>query len=185
MVRRADLGIGFQLHALPLLGHPITSPLLWVPMTLLWIWLLTHAFNLIEGLDGLSGGLAFIAGLTLRECLQNRQLGLKPVGFVDDDLVKVGKNFNGYPVLGTGEEIPVLVDKHHIDTLLISSPEIPPGRVAWLQEVLEAMGVELQRCRIVLETVMGDGEGERREGWEGGNGERGEVTPVSRFTRER
>ncbi|MBI2202079.1 MAG: hypothetical protein HYU43_09100 [Armatimonadetes bacterium] len=99
-------------------------------------------------------------GLTLRECLQNRQLGLKPVGFVDDDPGKFGKNFNGYPVLGTGEEILALVAAHGIDTVLISSPEIPPGRVAWLQEVLEATGVELQRCRI----RAGGGEWARGQG---------------------
>jgi UDP-GlcNAc:undecaprenyl-phosphate GlcNAc-1-phosphate transferase len=59
------LGFGFQIHALPLLGHPISSQLLSIPLTLLWILLVTNAFNLIDGLDGLSGGLAFIAGLTL------------------------------------------------------------------------------------------------------------------------
>lgn len=81
-------------------------------------------------------------GLTLRECLQNRRLGLMPVGFVDDDPRKLGKSFNGYPVMGTREEIPALLDKYRIDTILLSSPDIPPERVAWLQEVSETKGVE-------------------------------------------
>jgi UDP-GlcNAc:undecaprenyl-phosphate GlcNAc-1-phosphate transferase len=57
--------LGFQIHGLPLLGYPISSQILSISLTLLWILLITNSFNLIDGLDGLSGGLAFIAGLTL------------------------------------------------------------------------------------------------------------------------
>ena len=38
---------------------------LWVPLTALWIVGVTNAFNLIDGLDGLAGGVAFISSMTL------------------------------------------------------------------------------------------------------------------------
>ncbi|WP_373897943.1 glycosyltransferase family 4 protein [Haloimpatiens sp. FM7315] len=39
--------------------------LIGVPLTILWVVGITNAFNLIDGLDGLSSGLAFIASMTI------------------------------------------------------------------------------------------------------------------------
>jgi UDP-GlcNAc:undecaprenyl-phosphate/decaprenyl-phosphate GlcNAc-1-phosphate transferase len=51
------------------LGIPFDGTLelgwLWIPLTALWIVGVTNAFNLIDGLDGLAGGVAFIATVTL------------------------------------------------------------------------------------------------------------------------
>ena len=58
--------------------------------------------------------------ILLREILNNSQLKMQPVGFIDDDYRKVGKKLQGYPILGTGKDLERLVDKHDIKGVLIS-----------------------------------------------------------------
>lgn len=58
--------------------------------------------------------------ILLRELLNNQRLGLKPLGFIDDDVLKTGKKLLGYPVLGTFQDMGTLAAKHHPMGLLIS-----------------------------------------------------------------
>src|SRR5689334_4906029 len=58
---------GFRISSIT---HPFSANLLhlgWFdfPATILWIVLITNAFNLIDGLDGLASGVAFIVSLTI------------------------------------------------------------------------------------------------------------------------
>ncbi|MGH9365069.1 MAG: glycosyltransferase family 4 protein, partial [Thermoanaerobaculia bacterium] len=54
--------LGPQIH---LFGHEITLGFFAVPLALLWIVGVTNAFNIVDGLDGLSAGLALISALSL------------------------------------------------------------------------------------------------------------------------
>lgn len=47
------------------MGEPIRIGLLAVPLSILWIVGVTNAFNLVDGLDGLSAGLALISSVSL------------------------------------------------------------------------------------------------------------------------
>jgi UDP-GlcNAc:undecaprenyl-phosphate GlcNAc-1-phosphate transferase len=58
--------------------------------------------------------------LLLREILNNPHLKLKPVGFVDDDVFKAGKQLQGFPILGTFEDMKLLQEEHHIEGIVIS-----------------------------------------------------------------
>ena len=57
-----------------------------------------------------------------RELRNNSFLGYLPVGFIDDDSQKVGRNIHGIPVLGTRLELPGLVKRHQIDEILVAVP---------------------------------------------------------------
>jgi UDP-GlcNAc:undecaprenyl-phosphate GlcNAc-1-phosphate transferase len=39
--------------------------------------------------------------LLLREILNNKTLNINPVGFLDDDPLKIGKNIQGFPIRGS------------------------------------------------------------------------------------
>lgn len=58
------IGAGIVISHVTLFG--VTMPLGWlsVVLTMAWLIVVTNAFNLIDGLDGLATGLAIIAGLT-------------------------------------------------------------------------------------------------------------------------
>jgi len=65
--------------------------------------------------------------MIVKEMLRNPQLGLSPVGFVDDDPVKHGARIHGMPVLGGRERIPELVRacESGVDEVIIAMPTAP------------------------------------------------------------
>ncbi len=66
---------------------------------------------------------AGVAGATImREFKLNPGLDYKPIGFVDDDLTKLGIRIHGKQVLGTANDIPALVEKHRVKCVLIAIP---------------------------------------------------------------
>src|ERR1700684_1175150 len=57
---------GVGVHRLDLLSSGRTLGAIWgLPLTVIWILLITNAFNLIDGLDGLAAGSAFFSTLVL------------------------------------------------------------------------------------------------------------------------
>lgn len=58
--------------------------------------------------------------LLLREILNNRALSVIPVGFIDDDPLKQGKKLQGYPVLGSLEDLSHLHEKYRLNGILVS-----------------------------------------------------------------
>jgi FlaA1/EpsC-like NDP-sugar epimerase len=66
---------------------------------------------------------AGVAGSTImRELKQNPNLDYKPIGFVDDDITKLGIKIHGKRVLGTTNDITALVEKHQVKCVLIAIP---------------------------------------------------------------
>ncbi len=58
--------------------------------------------------------------ILLREILNNKRLGIKPVGFIDDDFLKTGKKLLGYPVLGSFKELKEICKKFSVQGVLKS-----------------------------------------------------------------
>jgi len=66
---------------------------------------------------------AGVAGATImQEFKLNPGLDYKPIGFVDDDVTKLGIRIHGRKVLGTTNDIPALVEKHKVKCVLIAIP---------------------------------------------------------------
>jgi len=58
--------------------------------------------------------------LALREIRQNPDLGLEPIGFVDDDPEKVGSTVHGLPVVGRGDELRGLAREFGVDEVILT-----------------------------------------------------------------
>ncbi|MBW2366652.1 MAG: glycosyl transferase [Deltaproteobacteria bacterium] len=84
------------------------------------IFLDTWKRKTLSGHDVLIYGAGKGGEILLRELLNNQSLGLKPVGFIDDDILKNGKKLLGYPILGSFQELETVVKKHRPTGLLIS-----------------------------------------------------------------
>lgn len=84
--------------------------------------------------------------MVLRELRQNPQMGLVPIGFIDDDPGKRGVLLNGVRVLGGRDEINRLVREQHVDQVIIAMPSASGKSIRELTETCEAAGV---RARIV------------------------------------
>ncbi len=73
--------------------------------------------------------------LTLQEIEHNPDLGLLPVGFVDDDPGKKGMTLGGnLRVLGATDDIPTLVKAYHVHQILIA---IPTAAAAEMRRIVE------------------------------------------------
>lgn len=58
-------GFGIPLLTNPFTGNSISLGILSIPLTIVWVVGITNALNLIDGLDGLAAGTAFIACITI------------------------------------------------------------------------------------------------------------------------
>ena len=92
---------------------------------------------------------AGVAGAMIaRELRTNKQLGLQPVGFIDDDPEKQGKTIHGIPVLGPRARMPEVLKHRHISEVIIAMPTAP-GKV--IREVVQACKAE----GVVSKTMPG------------------------------
>lgn len=60
----------------------------------------------------------------LREIKDNKLLGCKPIGFLDDDEEKIGKRIHGVSVLGKASDIPRIVKHKEINEIIIAIPKL-------------------------------------------------------------
>ncbi len=93
--------------------------------------------------------------MILRELRTNPQLGLTPVGLVDDDPRKQNVRMNDVPVLGTLSQIPTLIPEYTVDEIVIALPTAP-GRVvrAVVRAALDA-GITARTVPALFEILSG------------------------------
>jgi UDP-GlcNAc:undecaprenyl-phosphate GlcNAc-1-phosphate transferase len=94
--------------------------------------------------------------LTMRELSANRDYGLTPVGFLDDDPRKKGKIVFGLPVFGGRDAIATLVETRNIERMVIGSQMLGADAVRELQDCCDEVGVELLQLRFHLTPVNGN-----------------------------
>jgi UDP-GlcNAc:undecaprenyl-phosphate GlcNAc-1-phosphate transferase len=93
--------------------------------------------------------------LVARELRQNAQLGLTPIGFIDDDPDKRRLHIDGLPVLGTLAQLPALLARKGaaIDAVIVSIRDLPRGHFEELCHVCEPLGVDVRRMRLTIDHV--------------------------------
>lgn len=113
------------------------------------------------------------AGVTLaREIRNNPRLAYEVSGFIDDRLDKNGILINGVPVLGNGERVKALVQKHRIEIILIAIPSatgvqmtrilelchsanVACKTVPGLADIIEEHGLVGQMREVAVEDLLG------------------------------
>jgi len=91
--------------------------------------------------------------LVLRELQNNPALKYKPVGFLDDDPLKVDKVIHGLPVFAGNGSIRRVCDENEIEEILISCKGIPGERLREIREICIDIGVVLQRATLKIEPL--------------------------------
>lgn len=71
----------------------------------------------------------------LREINYNHSLNLKVVGFVDDDLNKLGKRIHGVKVLGTTDDLHHISQKMDVQEVFIAIPSAPREAISRIENI--------------------------------------------------
>jgi FlaA1/EpsC-like NDP-sugar epimerase len=96
--------------------------------------------------------------LVLREILRNRELGLSPVGFVDDDARKRGLRIDGVPVRGNTEgDLPRILDEAEPDEVIIAIPSAPGVTKARVVRECRKRSVPVRTLPTVFELLQDQG----------------------------
>ncbi len=95
--------------------------------------------------------------LVLHQLLESHRTDMVPVGFVDDDRLKIGRSIHGLRVLGSSNDLEQLLAKHSVDQVLVTSFEIAQDRIV---SAVERLGEDkIRRLRISVDAFM-DGSSE-------------------------
>src|ERR1700691_1498346 len=93
--------------------------------------------------------------LVLREILRNRELGLQPVGFLDDDARKHGLRIDGVKVRGTTEAaLPRILDESEPDEVIIAIPSAPGSTRARVVRECRRRSVPVRTLPTVFELLQ-------------------------------
>lgn len=92
----------------------------------------------------------------VRELFQNQALGLRPVGFIDDDPRKQGKYVTGLTVLGAGREIDKALESSGARGILISTEKIAAHRLERATDACRKLGGRVFHLDIGVHRVDRD-----------------------------
>jgi UDP-GlcNAc:undecaprenyl-phosphate GlcNAc-1-phosphate transferase len=86
----------------------------------------------------------------LREILNNQELGLRPVGFIDDDVRKKKKKIQGFKVLGRHDNLEAMVKKYKVNEIIVASDSIRTENLEATCSVCEEMGVTVRNLELSI-----------------------------------
>ena len=91
--------------------------------------------------------------LLLRELVNNRELELSPVGFIDDDPAKRGKLIHGLRVFGGNGDLGSICEQHQVDEVVISILKMSNERMDEVLRCCSEKEIVVKRMRITIETL--------------------------------
>src|SRR5271165_6699326 len=93
--------------------------------------------------------------MVLREIMRNRELGLAPVGFLDDDPHKRRLRIDGIRVRGnTEEDLPRILDDAEPDEVIIAIPSAPGSTRARIVRECRVRGIPVRTLPTVFELLQ-------------------------------
>ncbi len=93
--------------------------------------------------------------MVAREIMRNRELGLAPIGFVDDDPAKRRLRIEGLRVRGTTErDLPRILDEAEPDEMIIAIPSAPGSVRARIVRECRARGIPVRTLPTVFELLQ-------------------------------
>ncbi len=93
--------------------------------------------------------------MILREMQNNPGLGLKAVGFVDDNSAKLHMQIYDVPVLGRRANIPALVRKHAVDEVIIAMPTAPGKAIRAIKSICDEAQVRYRTVPGIYDLIDG------------------------------
>jgi FlaA1/EpsC-like NDP-sugar epimerase len=96
------------------------------------------------------------AGVVVAREIANRpDLGLKAVGFIDDDGMKVGSSIGGVTVLGTTQDIAEIARRKNVKRVLLTIANAPGQQIRRITEICRDANLEMKIIPGIYE-IVGD-----------------------------
>ncbi len=96
--------------------------------------------------------------VVLREIMRNRELGLEPIGFLDDDPLKLRMRIDGVRVRGnTQEDLARILDEAKPDEVIIAIPSAPGSTRARIVRECRARAIPVRTLPTVFELLQTGG----------------------------
>ncbi|MDQ1300561.1 MAG: hypothetical protein QG637_479, partial [Chloroflexota bacterium] len=93
--------------------------------------------------------------MIVRELQQNPQLGMEPIGFLDDDLAKHDVRIHGVPVLGDRYAIPKVVAGYKVKLVIIAMPTAAGKTIREIVKTCEEAGLQTKIVPGLYELLGG------------------------------
>ncbi len=103
----------------------------------------------------LIAGAGSAGNIIAKELLAHPQLGLRPVGFLDDDPRKKGLWLCGMPVFGPPDRLPALRKEYDVEEVIIAMPSAPGSVVRAIVQLAAAAGVSARTIPGMFELLSG------------------------------
>ncbi len=82
--------------------------------------------------------------MVAREMIARPELGMRPIGFVDDDPLKRGQEIEGLPIFGSSTEIATIAAEHDVRRAIISISNVSGSTVRRLKALCEEANLKPQ-----------------------------------------
>ena len=91
--------------------------------------------------------------LVAREIANRPDLGLKPIGFLDDDPLKIGTSIGGLPVLGATSDVDPIARESRVKAALITIANAPGREIRRIAELCRDAGLQTRIIPGIYEIV--------------------------------
>jgi len=105
-----------------------------------------------KGVRTLIYGAGLGGQLALKEIGNNSELGLQPIGFLDDNVKLRGRKIQGYPVLGSKMDMEEIIRKHGINKIIVSFKQKGEERVKEIRAscLKKGMEVDVRQMKVMI-----------------------------------
>ncbi|OYV64086.1 MAG: hypothetical protein B7Z72_13730, partial [Gemmatimonadetes bacterium 21-71-4] len=93
--------------------------------------------------------------MILKEIMANPELGLRPVGFVDDDPTKQGLRIGNLPILGTLADAPDVIKQYRVAEVLIAMPRATGSAIRRVVQAALDAGAKTRTVPGLSEVLSG------------------------------
>lgn len=93
--------------------------------------------------------------LVIRELQKNPQLNMTPIGFLDDNPAKLRQQIYGVPVVGRLNDLSHVIDRQHVEEVVIAIPSAPGRVVRLVSDVCRLKGIPFRTMPGIYELLGG------------------------------
>ena len=83
--------------------------------------------------------------MLVREIEQNDAATVRVVGFADDDVKKIGNRLAGFSILGAIDQVPDIVEEHHVEHIIIATPSAEGHEIRRITDICR-----LTSCKVKI-----------------------------------